>query len=48
MGRQRAYRDYLRMVGIEPWTKTVVVNNWCHKGEWPEEAKLYRYDGPHN
>jgi hypothetical protein len=46
MGRERAYADYMKMVGMEPFEKKISPNLWCHKGEWPEIAKKYYYEGP--
>jgi hypothetical protein len=42
MGNKRSFSDYLNMVGIEPKTKTITTNNWCHRGEWPELANKYK------
>lgn len=31
----------MKMVGIDPLTKVVTPNEWCHRGHWPELAKEY-------
>ncbi|CAM9422991.1 unnamed protein product, partial [Ectocarpus fasciculatus] len=42
MGRERSYKAYMSMVGIDMMgAKTTVINTWCRNGEWPEEAKKY-------
>jgi len=41
MGRERSFDEYMRMVGLDPVTKTERPNVWCRRGEWPEEAKPY-------
>jgi hypothetical protein len=42
MGRRRSLEAYLRLAGIDPSRKEVHRNEWCHRGEWPEEALPYR------
>jgi hypothetical protein len=44
MGSERSVEQYMKMVGLDMKTKTATTNGWCHKGEWPEEAKPYFYD----
>lgn len=41
MGRERSFNQYMRMVGLDPVTKTETPNIWCRKGEWPEQALPY-------
>jgi [Skp1-protein]-hydroxyproline N-acetylglucosaminyltransferase len=41
MGRQRSFAAYMQMVGIDPVSKIVTPNNWCHNGEWPSQAQQY-------
>ena len=41
MGNDRSFDTYMKMVGIDTHTKQVSKNNWCHVGEWPNEAKQY-------
>lgn len=41
MGKQRSFQDYLQMSGIDPVSKLITTNQWCHKGEWPDVAKRY-------
>eukprot|EP01038_Epipyxis_sp_PR26KG_P009420 gene9420-12689_t len=42
MGKKRSFSRYMEMVGINPVSKVVTPNVWCHKGEWPENAKQYQ------
>ena len=42
MGNKRSFAAYMRMVGIEPNTKTITENEWCHNAVWPKEAEPYR------
>jgi len=35
-GRVRPYHLYLRMVGLDPFTKTTVKPKWCREGKKPE------------
>jgi hypothetical protein len=44
MGKKRSFANYMKMVGLNTNTKIVTTNEWCHKGEWPPEAKEYYYD----
>jgi hypothetical protein len=44
MGDKRSYAEYLKMVGLNMQTKEVKHNQWCHQGEWPEEARQYYVD----
>lgn len=44
MGNKRSYDSYLKMVGIEPISKKITRNQWCHDGNWPQEALPYYYD----
>jgi hypothetical protein len=44
MGKERSYSDYMKMVGLEPNTKVVTPNQWCHNGVWPQEALPYKID----
>lgn len=44
MGDKRSYNQYLQMVGLNMKSKKVRQNTWCHRGEWPEEAKPYYVD----
>lgn len=32
------------MVNLNMQTKVQKGNQWCHRGEWPEEAKPYYFD----
>lgn len=41
MGNKRSFDAYMKMVGLEPKTKTVTRNMWCHEGKWPDIAKQY-------
>eukprot|EP01041_Mallomonas_annulata_P000653 gene653-1265_t len=42
MGNKRSFATYLDMVGIEPLTKTITPNFWCHQAKWPPQAEPYR------
>jgi hypothetical protein len=42
MGSKRSYASYLEMVGIEPISKTITPNLWCHKGDHPQQAIPYK------
>jgi len=44
MGRERSFSTYMSMVGIEPRSKTITMNQWCHKGVWPAQAERYRVE----
>lgn len=44
MGDKRSYSQYLKMVNLNMQTKVQKPNQWCHRGEWPEEAKPYYFD----
>lgn len=44
MGNKRSYAAYLEMVGIEPISKTITPNTWCHKGLHPPQALPYKKD----
>ena len=44
MGTKRSFDQYMKMVGLDAVTKTQTTNKWCHRAEWPEEAKQYYYD----
>ena len=41
MGKKRSFQAYLKMTGIDPVSKKITLNKWCHKGEWPKEAQPY-------
>ena len=42
MGSKRSYAAYLEMVGIEPISKTITPNLWCHKGDHPQQSLPYK------
>lgn len=42
MGKKRSLAAYMDMVGLDMQSKTQRPNVWCHKGEWPEQAKQYK------
>ena len=42
MGRQRSFNDYMEMVGLNPQTKVVTPNKWCHTGDYPPQFMPYK------
>ena len=42
LGNVRSFDTYMKMVGIDTHSKQVTRNEWCHRGEWPSEAKQYQ------
>lgn len=44
MGRERSLKKYMQMVGLNPATKVVHPNKWCHEGLWPPQALGYHVD----
>lgn len=43
MGKKRSFDAYMKMVGIDVMGKVISKNDWCLRGEWPEEAKPYYF-----
>lgn len=44
MGTKRSFKDYLDMVGMDPNTKIMKINTWCHKNQWPTQALPYKLE----
>ena len=44
MGNKRSLTQYMQMVGIEPISKTITKNEWCHRGSVPPQAEPFKVD----
>lgn len=42
MGKKRSLKRYMKMVGLDMFSKKVTQNQWCHKGQWPDVASEFQ------